>query len=155
ILIIGGMSLVGMYRYYHNLPEGFELRPDTPLDRRIQIANAANITEELAEQLSQASDRHVRYELASHLNLGDAAIENLLQDPDTAVRKRIIRNLSIPMSMLEDRLDKESNASVKATIEETLRYRKDRQSNNGRQARLDADPRLRITEALELLSPDS
>ncbi|MCH2548094.1 MAG: hypothetical protein MK052_10865, partial [Alphaproteobacteria bacterium] len=155
ILLIGGMSMVGMFRYYHNLPVGFELREDAPLSQKLEVATSTEITPELAQQLSKDSNREVRYELAANFYIDVTAIANLLEDPNVAVRKRMARNLSVPIEMLESRLHSEKDPSVIATIQESIRFRKSRLAGTGQSIPVDPNPRLRITEALELLDEGS
>src|SRR5688572_23858695 len=66
MLVIGAMALIAMFRYYHNLPEEFVIRPDTPLEKKFQLAYMQNLHPTLAEQLSEDNSQQVRYALAAN-----------------------------------------------------------------------------------------
>lgn len=155
MLVIGAMALIAMFRYYHNLPEEYVLRPDTPLEQKLQLTQIQNLHPKLAEQLSEDNNQQVRYALAANFTLEKDTIKALLNDPDENVRKRMARNLSIPISLLESQLDKEQSPQVRATIEDTLRFRTERQTREKRKTPLEPDPLVRIEEALESLGEDS
>lgn len=152
---IGLLSLVGFYRYTAGLPEEQRITADTTVDRRLKIASSPYIAPAHAKYLSQDADRTVRYELAANQALDEDIMRILMNDPDPNVRKRLSRNLTVPLDLIESQSMKEGDPIVRQAYADALFFRKKRAADKKSGVVLDVDPRVRITEALEKLSPDS
>lgn len=152
---IGGLSMLGFYRYTAGLPEEQRITADTTVDRRLKIASSPYIAPAHAKYLSQDAERSVRYELAANQALDEDIMRILMNDPDANVRKRLSRNLTVPIEMIESQSMKEGDPIVRQAYADALFFRKKRAADGKKGVILNVDPRVRITEALEKLAPDS